>query len=149
MYSSEAQVLLANGQLISIGSLTTSSMILNHLNLAVKVSRIEQHTSHTGAYGIQFDNGTGVFYGTPTNKVYATFVNATTGHHTAKWATYSEVVENDGKIKGSKRTFSPNSDITITNYNTTGSTKNLYCVYTVDKFHSFYVNGAINRCSFD
>jgi hypothetical protein len=146
MYSSESQVLLSNGQLVSITSLRPSSMILNHLDQVVRVERIEEYTNQTGAYGIQFNNGTGVFYAIPSNKVYATFVNATTGHHTARWASYSEVLENDGKIKGSNKIFSPNSDILITNYNTTGSSKTLYCIYTRDKYHSFYVNGAITYC---
>lgn len=137
---------MSNGELVNIDTLKPSNTILNHLNQSVIIDRVEQYTNHSGAYGIQFNNGTGVFYATPLDKVYATFVNSSTGYHTAKWATYNDVVKYNGNIKGSSKTFSPDSDITITNYNTTGSTKTLYCIYTVDKFHSFYVNGAISSC---
>lgn len=149
MFSAEATVSMADGTQKHINNIKINDVILNKLNLPIKVNRIVVSVGHISV-GVQLNNGTGVFYCDPDVKVLCHNV-ASDGSSMSNFNTISSVHTYSGissKLKSSSKVFSPESDVSITTYDdpTPSYTKDLYCVFTSDSSQTFHVNKVIVSC---
>ena len=72
--------------------------------------------------------------------------------HTSHFDTISNVHTDGGYLKNSLKFFSPESDVSISNYDASNVslTKTVYCIETLgDSTNSYIVNGVIVSCSDD
>jgi hypothetical protein len=142
MFSQEALVYMADGSKRNINSLRVGEMILNKFRNPVKVNRVIKK-DNVPAIAVQLDNGTGLFYTTIDTLVLCHY--GTDGSYVSKFDTIEEVHLRNGQLKNSIKVFSPESDVEISNYDTSNSTltKTMYNIQTIDSTNSYFMNGVI------
>lgn len=146
MLSTEAQILMSNGTTKSISSIKVGDLIINKLNNSVKV--ITTHICTENSVAVQFNNGTGIFYCSPTT-LFLNHTTLTNGSHTSNYCTINNALSDNVKLKNSAKIFSPESDIEIINYDNTNVIKELYCIHTNESSMSYFANGVIVKCNED
>jgi len=149
MFSEEATISMADGTQKNIDKIKVNDLILNKLNIPVKVYQINKYTDHNSV-GIQLNNGTGVFYCDNRVKVLCHNIDLN-GSSMSNFISISDVHNYTGtssKLKSSSKVFSPMSDVSITTYDDPVSphVKDLYCIHTSDSTQTFYVNKIIASC---
>jgi len=149
MFSEEASISMADGTQKRINKIKVNDLILNKLNIPVKVNSIHKLEARNSV-GIQLNNGTGVFYCDPDVKVLCHNI-ASNGNVISDFCTISSVHNYSGassKLKSSSKAFSPESDVSITTYDDPVSPhiKDLYCINTSDSSQTLYVNKIIALC---
>ena len=143
MISTEGLVWMSDGTKKSISLVIVGDIILNKMYLPVTVTRIHNYPAHL-AVGVTLDNGTSKFYTYTECKFFCHITNENNSH-VSGFDTIANIVATNGKLKSDSKIFSPQSDVTITNYDNsdTGLTKTLYCLHTNDQSQSFIMNGII------
>ena len=149
MFSEEATISMVDGTQKNINNIKVNDLILNKLNIPVRVYQINKYTERNSV-GIQLNNGTGVFYCDPNVKVLCHNI-ALNGTNMSDFISISDVHNYTGSssaLKSSSKVFSPESNVSITTYDDPVSPhiKDLYCIHTSDSNQTFYVNKIIASC---
>lgn len=144
MFSQEATISMADGTQQMINNIRVNDIILNKLNVPVKVDRIHIYPSHL-CVGVQLNNGTGVFYCDPNVKVLC-HNTENNGSTIIDFRTISSVISTGSTLKSSSKVFSPNSNVSIITYNDNNYVKDLYCIHISDSTQAFYINKVIVLC---
>jgi hypothetical protein len=146
MYSAEALISMANGSFKNINNVRVGDKIYNKLSRPVNVTRIHK-IDNAPVVEIQLNNGTGVFYSSPSSKIFCHHVHIDGKHHT-EYCSIASAYTDGAKLKNSLKILSPNSDVIFTTYDdsNTSLTKTVYCIHTIDSSRSFFVNKVIACC---
>jgi hypothetical protein len=146
MYSKETVIYMADGTYKNIDNIRVGDKIYNKLLRPVIISRITK-TDNTPVVEIQLNNGTGVFYASPSSKVCC-HVRNPDGRNKVEYCSISTVYSEDGKLKNSMKILSNESDVNFTTYDDSNHslTKTTYSIYTLDSTNSFFINNIISCC---
>ena len=146
MFSEEALISMADGSIKHINTLKPGDLIINKLSKPVKVRKLTSHTANVVT--LQLNNGTGVFYVEPNAQFLCHHI--TNAEHTCHFDILADIHVHGGYLKNSMKVFSPESDVSISNYDASNVslTKTVYCIESIgDSTNSYIVNGVIASCS--
>lgn len=146
MFSEEALIKMASGVNKSVKLIKVNDIVMNNRNLPVKIIAVNKAAVAHDAITIQINNGSGVFYCSPSTKFnyHDTLVN---NSHSSGYDTIANIVaKNNAFLKSSLKIFSSDSDIDILTYNAVVVPKDLYCFRTNDSSYTFFINGIIVKC---
>lgn len=143
MYSAETLISMSDGTFKNINNIRVGDKIYNKLYKPVIVSRIHK-TDNAPVVEVQLNNGTGVFYTSPTSKIFCHHVHNDGRHHT-EYCSISDAHSEGAKLKNSIKILSPESDVTFTTYNDSNQslTKTTYCIHTLESSRTFFINKII------
>lgn len=146
MYSAESLITMADGSVQHINTIRAGDKILNKLYKPVAVSRLHTVLNATVAE-VQLNNGTGVFYTTPTSQVFCHHVH-NDGTHVTEYSTIADAYHEGASLKSSVKVYSPESDVSFITFNEAISdTKTVYCLHTLESSRTYLLNGMIACCS--
>ena len=146
MYSAETLISMVDGTFKNINNIRVGDKIYNKLFKPVSVSRIHLQ-ENTPVAEIQLNNGTGVFFISPTTKVFS-HCSRIDGSQCAEYCTIADTHAEGGKLKNSIKILSPESDVVFTTFNNSNVslTKTTYCIHTLDPTRTFFANKIIACC---
>lgn len=141
MFSSETFVEMADGSKKAINIIRQGDMVMNKFKKPSKVRKVLKFPN-TITISIQLNNGTGVFYTTSTTEALCTHIM--NNQHKISFCPFSMIHNGNGCAKSSMRSFSPESNVLISNYDdATQTIKDLYQLEISDSTKSFFANGII------
>lgn len=143
MFSSEAVVTMANGTYRSISLVRINDLIMNKFFNPCKVTRITHNTGNS--VSVQLDNDTDAFF-TDADALFMCNITEIDSSKTVKNDTISNIFTNGYKLKNSGKFFSPESEVSIIDYDDTPVSKTLYCLYTNDKTQTYLINQIVTAC---
>jgi hypothetical protein len=146
MFSEETLIEMADGKLKHINTIKPGDLIINKLRNPIRVRKLEVFPN-TLVVAVQLNNGTGVFYTAPNTKFLCHHIIE--NQHVSHFDTIQNIHTDGGYLKSSMKFFSPESDVSISNYDSSNATltKTVYCIEPIgDSTNSYIINGVIANC---